>query len=142
MNSVFVDTDVVLDLFLRREPHHGEALRLFSHLKRSNTRCFTSPIVMANAYYLLSKMKNKGYALDRIRRLRRLVSIASVNESTIDAALERPHKDFEDSIQYHCALSNGIKTLVTRNAKDFLKAEVDVANPTEYRNRMSMERRG
>lgn len=142
MNSVFVDTDVILDLFARREPHHRDALRLFSHLKRSKTRSFTSPIVIANVYYLLSRMKDKGYALDRIKRLRRLVSVISVDESTIDSALERPHKDFEDSIQYHCALSNGIKTLITRNTKDFLKAEVSIASPAEYLNRMSMEKRG
>jgi len=30
MNRVFLDADVILDLFVRREPFHLDALRLFS----------------------------------------------------------------------------------------------------------------
>ena len=43
MDNVFVDTDVVLDLFIRREPHHTEALQLFTYIKRSKAKCFTFP---------------------------------------------------------------------------------------------------
>jgi predicted nucleic acid-binding protein len=63
VGSVFLDTDVILDLFIRREPHHGLALRLFSRLRRSKTKCVTSPVVVANLYYLLAKLRSKAYAL-------------------------------------------------------------------------------
>jgi predicted nucleic acid-binding protein len=134
MDSVFLDTDVVLDLFIRREPHHSEALQLFTTIKRSKTRCFTSPIVIANAYYILSKVKDKGYALERIKGLRKLVQVVSVDESIIDAAIEKPFKDFEDSIQYACARKNGIGAILTRNIKDYPKSDIIIANPGEYLN--------
>jgi predicted nucleic acid-binding protein len=132
MNSVFLDSDIVLDFYVRREPHHETALRLFTHLRRSKTRCFTSAVVMANAYYMLNKIENTRYALEKMRKLRKFVSIAPLNESIIDAALSYPFKDFEDSIQFQCALHNGIATIITRNSKDYPKDQLKVADPGQY----------
>ena len=125
-----------------REPHHTEALQLFTNIKRSKVKCFTSPIVIANAYYILSKVKDKGYALERIKGLRKFVMIVPVDENVIDAALEKPYKDFEDSIQYACAKKSGIGTIVTRNTKDYPKSDVTIANPGEYLNASKPKQRG
>ncbi len=132
MDRVFIDTDVVIDLFLNREPHHTEALRLFTKLKRSRIDICTSPVVLANTYYFLAKIRDKRYSLEKIRRLRKLLSILPIDQETIDSAIEAPFKDFEDGIQYYCAARNGAKTIVTRNTKDFPRAEVAIANPGEY----------
>ena len=83
MNKVFLDADVVLDLYVERQPHHNIALRLFTELKRSKTNCYTSALVVANVYYVLSKIENRQYAIDKMRRLRNLVGIASINESIL-----------------------------------------------------------
>jgi predicted nucleic acid-binding protein len=142
MDNVFVDTDVVLDLFIRREPHHTEALQLFTNINRSKVKCFTSPIVIANAYYILSKVKDKGYALERIKGLRKFVRVVPIDENVIDSALEKPYKDFEDSIQYACAKKNGIGIIVTRNTKDYPKSDITIANPGEYLNAGKPKQRG
>ncbi|MCX7038146.1 MAG: PIN domain-containing protein [Spirochaetes bacterium] len=90
MTSVFLDADVILDLYVQREPHHQLALRLFSHLKRAKMRCYTSAVILANIYYMLARIENRRYALEKIRRLRNFVAIAPLNETTIDAALSSP----------------------------------------------------
>ena len=132
MHKVFLDTDVILDLFIDREPHHKEALRLFSFIKRNNIQGCTSPVIIANTYYMLAKIKNKKYAIDKIQRLRGLLGIAPLDEVIIDYAIRTPYKDFEDSIQYYCALRSDIQFLITRNITDYPKAELNVVNPTEY----------
>lgn len=132
MNSVFLDSDIILDFYVKREPHHETAMRLLTHLKRANIRCSTSAVVMANTYYMLAKIKNTRYALEKMRKLRKLVSIAPLNESMIDAALLFPYKDFEDSIQFQCAMQNSIKTIITRNLKDYPKDQLRVADPGQY----------
>ena len=58
MNSVFLDSDVILDFYVQREPYHEAALRLFTHLRRARIRCYTSAVVMANAYYMLTKIES------------------------------------------------------------------------------------
>ena len=139
MSSVFVDTDIVLDLFVKREPHHSIALRFFSFLKKRNVQGITSPIVIANTYYLLARIKNKSYAIDKIRKLRQLIRVAPVDEEIIDAAINVPYKDFEDSIQYHCAMSNNLKFLVTRNVADYPKNNLNIVLPDEYMKMASVE---
>ncbi len=47
-------------------------------------------------------------------------------------ATARPYKDFEDSIQYHCAVEHGINILITRNIKDYPKGDIDILEPVEY----------
>jgi predicted nucleic acid-binding protein len=142
MNSVFLDADVVLDLYVQREPYHGAALRLFTHLKRSRTRCYTSAVVIANAYYMLSKIEDRRYALDKMRRLRNLVAIAPLNEAIIDTALLFPQRDFEDGIQLQCAIQNKIKTLITRNTRDYPKEQLRVTDPIQYLSASVLQEKG
>lgn len=132
MNSLLIDSDVVLDLFIKREPHHGVALRFFSYIKKAKQASFFSSIALSNAYYILAKIKGAKYALDKMRKLRKLVSIALVDQGVIDAALSSPHRDFEDSIQAQCAIRNDIRTLVTRNGRDYQKDYLNIVNPHEY----------
>jgi predicted nucleic acid-binding protein len=40
--------------------------------------------------------------------------------------------DFEDAIQYYCAIENGIKVLITRNLKDFKHARIPVLTAEEF----------
>ena len=90
--------------------------------------------MVANIFYVLAKLKDKRYALERIKGLRKFVSVLQIDEEVIDAAIENPYKHFEDSIQYSCAKHNGMKTIVTRNTKDYPKSDVTIANPGEYLN--------
>ncbi len=131
-NRVFIDTDVLLDVFLEREPHHSVALRLLTHLRRDATDCFTSAVVLANLNYMLAKAKGREYSLGKLRSLRRMLGIAPIDESMVDAALAVPHRDFEDSLQLHCAEGNAIETLITRNVKHYPKGRLRVTSPVEY----------
>ena len=81
---------------------------------------------------ILAKIKNRRYAIEKVRRLRQLIRIATVDQKVIDAALQAPYKDFEDSIQYQCAISNGLGLLITRNVSDYPKDQVKVLLPDEY----------
>lgn len=132
MNRVFLDADVILDLFIQRKPFHLQALRLFSRLKRSKTPSFTSPIVAANVHYILSRIKSRRYALEKLKQLRKLVSIAAVTEEIVDAAINSSQKDFEDSIQFQCAVTNRMNVIITRNVKDFPRGRLRIAEPLEY----------
>lgn len=132
MTKVFFDADVLLDLFLEREPHHTVALRLLTELRRSKTGCFTSPVVFANVHYILAKAKGQEYSVRKLRSLRGMIGIASVDQEVVDTALEAPYKDFEDSLQMHCAHASGIGILITRNLKHYPKGKLQVRSPVEY----------
>lgn len=113
-----------------------------SYLRRSGTPCFTSAVVIANVYYVLSKLENPRYALDKVRRLRKLVAVASVTEAVIDAALSSSQKDFEDAIQIQCALQNDIPILLTRNVRDYPKDRLRITDPLQYLHAAALFERG
>ncbi len=142
MTKVFLDADVLLDLFLEREPHHTIALRLLTHLRRTKASCITSPVIFANMNYVLAKAKGRDYSLGKLRSLRRMVNIAPIDEGMIDAALAAPQRDFEDTMQLHCAEANGIQILVTRNTRHYPKGRVHVASPLEYLSSKALGERG
>ena len=74
------------------------ALRLLTNLRRTGTSCFTSAVVLANMNYILAKAKGKEYSINKLRSLRRMVEVASIDEAMVDAAIAVPHRDFEDSL--------------------------------------------
>ena len=83
-------------------------------------------------HYILTKLVDRKYAIEKIRQLRRFVSIAPLDEGMIDAAITSPGSDFEDSIQLHCAVANRINTLITRNTADYPKGRIRIADPGQY----------
>lgn len=134
MTSVFLDTDVILDLFIEREPHHSVALRFFSSLQvhSESIQAYTSPVVIANVGYILGKARSESYAVQKIRGLRDFVRVLPMTEVEIDRAIQRPGDDFEDSLQYHCAIASAVNIIVTRNGDDFLTEGVQTLEPDEF----------
>jgi len=132
MSKVFLDTDVLLDLFLEREPHHTASLQLLTELKRTTVGCYTSPVVMANMSYILARAKGRDYSMKKLRSLRQMVGIVPIDQATVDAALASAQRDVEDSLQLHCAEASGIDTLITRNVRDYPKGRLRVIDPMQY----------
>lgn len=144
MIPILVDSDVVLDLFLAREPHHTVAVLFFSAIDRSpeSIDAYVSPVAIANVAYILERAKTRRYAREKLSGLRDLLKIASLSGRAVEQAIQRPHRDFEDSIQYFCALENGLTYIVTRNVGDYLSEEVAITTPSEFLEMYINEERG
>jgi predicted nucleic acid-binding protein len=132
MAKVFLDTDVLLDLFLEREPYHTAALQLLSSLKRTKIVCYTSPVVLANVNYILAKAKGREYSIGKLRSLRTILSVLPIDESMVDAAVAAPQRDFEDTLQLQCALANGVDIIITRNVRHYPRTRIQVVDPMQY----------
>jgi len=53
-------------------------------------------------------------------------------KTVIKKLLKSEFKDFEDAIQYNCALTRSkIDFIITRNSKDFKKSTLPIMNPEE-----------
>ena len=61
-----------------------------------------------------------------------MTEIVDVTKTVIKKSLKSDFKDFEDAIQYKCALTiSKIDFIVTRDSKDFKKSSLPVMNPQE-----------
>jgi predicted nucleic acid-binding protein len=131
---VFVDTDIIYDLLAKREPFYQAAARLFTLADEGKIQIFISSLSLANLHYLLSKEISSFEAKQILRKFKLLVQIAPLNEKIIDLALNSEFNDFEDAIQYYSALQNEIEILLTRNLKDYKKAQITVLTAQDFVN--------
>lgn len=129
---VFVDTDVVFDLLAKREPFFQYAARLFTLADQQKISVCVSSLCFSNLHYILSKQKSANEARKILSRFKVLVSVLSVDYKVVELALNSDFKDFEDAIQYYCAIENGINLIITRNLKDFKFAKIPVLTAEDF----------
>ena len=132
MNKAFVDTDVILDLLAERIPFFHFSAVLFTFAEMKKLELYTSPLILANAFYILRKQLGNNDAKNALRKLRILVHVVDSSESIIDKALNSDFTDFEDAIQYYTALEHNFKIILTRNVRDYNKSSVIVQTPEEF----------
>lgn len=130
--KVFVDTDIIYDLLASRDPYYNAAARLFTLSDEKKIQLFISALSVANIHYLISKQLSSAEAKQVLRKFRLLVHVVPINEKIIDLALNSEVNDFEDAIQYFCALESDCDILLTRNLKDYKKAQITVMTAQDF----------
>lgn len=129
--SIFLDSDVILDLVLKREEYIN-SLHIFSLAEKQKIMLFTSTLVIANVHYILSKSIKTSNPKDIIKDLMALVTILSFEPDSVDYALSSESKDFEDCIQFFIADKYKMDMLVTRNIRDYKSLPIKTHTPQEF----------
>lgn len=132
MNKVYLDSDVLLDLLLDREPFMEDIALLIEKSLESGVRLYSSPISVTNINYIVGKLENQEKADIKTRKLLKLIEIENVGQGVIDKAATSRFKDFEDAVQNYCAEMSGHKILITRNVKDYKESKLSILTPKEY----------
>lgn len=132
MDKVFVDTDICLDLLSGRQPFNATAEILFSLADLQKLELCVSSLSFSNIDYVLRSQYSSSHSRQIIARFKTLVNVLSVDSKTIDLAIASEFNDFEDAIQYACALENNMPVILTRNNKDFKKSVILVVSPETY----------
>lgn len=130
--NVLLDTNVVLDFVLDRQPFAKAAELVFDMAKRHPIQFYLSATTITDLFYIAAKAKGKVFALALIKDLLEFVEVAAVNKTVILDALHSGQPDFEDAVQAGAAKLAAVSIIVTRNEKDFAGAEIEVCNPDEF----------
>jgi predicted nucleic acid-binding protein len=67
--KILIDTNVVLDLLLEREPFVEIAIALFEHIEQGNLEGYIAATTIANFFYIIRKTEGREVALAAINRL-------------------------------------------------------------------------
>ena len=130
--KVLVDTCVVLDVLTKREPFYEDSKRIFTNIAQGKMFGFVTACSINDIYYLLNKhVHNASESKNIISTLITLFDVLDVNGEDIGNALASNVTDFEDATIVESALRHHIDAIVTRNAKDFKAAPINVFDPSE-----------
>lgn len=132
MDKLFVDSDIILDLIQKREPHFQHAVELFALFEENKIKGHVSPLIFSNLFYILRKVKSSGFAIDVLSRLKSLVTVLPIDSKIIEMALSSGFNDFEDAVQYYTALEADLEYLVTRNKGDYKETGLVICTAREY----------
>jgi len=130
--KLFIDSDIILDLLAKREQFYDNAARIFTLAYEKKVELFTTPIVFANVFYILRKIKSAEEAKRQLRDFRLIVHVLPISESIVDMALNSKFCDFEDGLQYFTAKENNIPAIITRNRRDYKVKDIMIQTSEEF----------
>lgn len=131
--NFLIDTNVVVDSFLEREPFLFMSRRAISLSRQyPDVQNFISASTVTDIYYITYKnLKNRQIVRNLFKELFEFVGVVKVTDKDIHAAFALDWKDFEDSVQYAVAKSNNFDGIVTRNMGSFTDDAVKIFTPEE-----------
>lgn len=123
-----IDTDVLLDVALAREPHlqHSAAVLRWAEAGGDAAVAWHT---LTNCAYLL---KSGGRPF--LVRLLQLVDVAAVGPADARRALALAMSDVDDAFQAAAALAWRADVIVTRNLKDYRGSPVRALSPRAFLN--------
>lgn len=131
--SIFIDTDVVLDFLLNREPYSTYASIIFSLSEEKKIKVYISPLTISNCYYILRKIASHAKVIKNLQKLLLITNITSISRQDVALALNSNFKDLEDALQHYSAISHAkLDVILTRNVKDYRNSELPVMTPETY----------
>ena len=131
--KVLLDTNIVLDVLLKREPFFEDAQKVFVAAKWEDVDEYISASTITDIYYIAQRtMRDDAKTRTLIKNLLTVVHIATVSQTEIHYAIDLPWKDFEDSVQYSVALLNSMDGIITRDRKGYHSSELPVWSPATF----------
>lgn len=130
---IYFDTNVIVDLFDAQRPFHAYSVDLFRTLFRDETvDVFINTDTLTNLFYILRSHVKLDFdtAIEKLEFITHAFTVVSSQRDDIDHTIElcKKHifKDYEDGMQYVCALKEDCTLIITNNPKDFKNATIEV----------------
>jgi predicted nucleic acid-binding protein len=132
MIKALIDTNVILDIALKRAPFFEYASMIFDKIDDQILEGYITASSVTDIYYIASKQKDRFQARAFLLNLVQIIEVIGVDKDIVIDALKCDIPDFEDAIQVLSAKSNSIDLIITRNISDFELSGLEVLTPLEF----------
>ena len=129
---IFLDTNIVLDLLGKRAPFFDSIAKIATLAEQGKFTLVVSALSYSTVNYVLRKHENHDVVMSNLRKFNIISTISSINETVVKKALNSDFKDFEDALQYFCALQSKCDVILTRDTKDFKNFAIPVMTADEF----------
>ena len=124
--KVLVDSNVILDFFLAREPRKEAVTELFEQICQERIEAFMTASSVTDIYYITAKRLGGNRAREVIYNLLNILGIISVDRYDCAKALDLPITDYEDALVLTCAGKADVRYIISSD-KGFLCAKTPLA---------------
>ena len=130
MKTVFLDTNVILDFVTQRDGYEN-ACDIFQLGEDKVVSLCVSFLTMANTAYVARRGRTKDELYGLMEGLTEMFEVLQMNQEQLRSSLAIIAADFEDVLQYICALYHNCDVIVTNNTKHFKFSKIQVLTPKE-----------
>jgi predicted nucleic acid-binding protein len=131
--KILIDTNVLLDYFLTREPFYQDAREIIRVCMDDKVQGCIAAHSVLNMFFILRKDYSVQERRELLINLCTIFDVESIDKTNLLAGLENENfSDFEDCLQMKCAEAYGAEYIVTRNVKDFSASEIQAITPKEF----------
>ena len=129
--KAFFDLNIILDVLQNHEPFYEASAQLLAYAETGKVQGFIAPHSLTTLFYIISKDQSAAKARATITNLLQFLSVAKIDQSTIEQAMSLSYRDFEDAVQMIAAVQCKADYFVTRNPKDFQPPMLTFIQPSE-----------
>ena len=127
---ILIDTNVILDWLMCREPFQKEAKRIMEESIFGDLEGYITAHSLTDLFYILRKDFNVEKRKELLLLLCEHLQIIPEDANTIKSALnQKEWLDLEDGLQMQCARERNLDYIVTRNIRDFSASSIPVLMP-------------
>lgn len=127
--KVLLDTNVVLDVLLAREPFLADSKAVWQACDDGRLNGYILASAVTDIYYIARKSVGADTARKAVEICLTAFVMCPVNQAVLEQALQLSGSDFEDNVQIAAATQCGMDVIVTRNPNDFAHAPLAVVTP-------------
>ncbi len=130
--KVLIDTNIMIDVLTNRDGRSGFSATVIDLCAKQVIDGYVALHSISNMYYILRKQYSDAERRTILKRYNEILKVAEVGNDVVDTAINNTAiSDYEDALQYACAETVGADYIVTRNIKDYGKAEIRAISPEE-----------
>lgn len=130
---ILVDTNVILDYILEREPYNDDAAVIMKAVQEKVVSGCIAAHTITNIFYILRKCFTVEARRELLLELCVLFEVEEIGLKKLRDALHNERfDDFEDCLQMVCADNFHADYIVTRNIDDFKNSSVQCITPARF----------
>jgi predicted nucleic acid-binding protein len=125
MYKVLLDTNILLDYLLTPRPGNAAAQRVIEMIVADKLIGCVSPISLLNIFFILGKQRTERERKEIIESFLEILEITDLDFDAVQAALYIPVEDYEDGVQYMCAVKMNLDLIITGD-QQFQKYDLEI----------------
>ena len=129
--KALIDTNVLLDTLLQREPFCKGSDRIFDLVSEGKIEGCISVQSLIDVYYFCKKVHKDNNKFDVIEKLSFVFEVIEISGQDSISAIMSDTDDYEDGLLLFSALRNNVEAIITRNERDFNESSIVLINPKD-----------
>jgi predicted nucleic acid-binding protein len=80
MTNLFIDTDIIIDFLIDRNPYSREAAIIFTLIDQKKLKGYVSSLTFSNLFYVLRKIEPQKKVISKLDSLSKLLTVLKVDD--------------------------------------------------------------